>query len=323
MAGPGWKWTRGRGANQFPLVLCVLIAVAIAIAGRAQASIFDSARAALSDWTAPALSGFKVPLTAIQNWIGGFGSIFTVYSENAELKRENSELQKWQQVALSLEDRLRSYQQILNAVPDEKAPFITARVIGESSRPFVKTMILDAGSAEKVAKGQAVVNERGMLGRVYVTGENTSWVILLSDLNSRVPVVIEPSHRRALLVGDNTPAPELELDVGDGPVRPGDRVLTTGDGGLLPPDVPVGLVTGNGASTRVVLFASPANADAVTILDYRVQDVPETADTIPATAAKKTASARASVPAKVPDPPAPRIAPAAPDTADIPEEIDR
>jgi rod shape-determining protein MreC len=323
MAGPGWKWARGRGAKQLPLILCFIIAVGTAIAGRAQASIFDNARAALSDWAAPALSALKAPLTEVQNWIGGFGSVFTVYSENAELTRENAELQKWQQVALSLEDRLRSYQQLLNAVPDEKTPFITARVIGESSRPFVKTMILDAGSTQQVAKGQAVVNERGLLGRIYVTGQNTSWVILLTDLNSRVPVVIEPSHRRAILVGDNTPSPQLELDVGDGPVQSGDRILTTGDGGLLPPDVPVGLVSGIGEGARVALFASPSNADAVNILDYRVPDLPQSAEPLPAATGQKTASAKLAPPAMVPAPPAPRIAPKSPDTADIPEELDR
>jgi len=219
MFGPGWKWARGRGTKQLPIVICATIAIGTAIAGSVHAPIFDAARGALSDWTAPALGTLRGPLTAVQGWAGAFGSIFTVYSDNAELRRENAELHKWQQVALALEDRLRGYQQMLNAVPDEKTSFITARVIGESSRPFVRTLILNAGSAQKVSKGQAVVDERGLLGRIYVTGENTSWVILLTDLNSRVPVVIEPSHRRAILVGDNTPAPQLELDVGEGPVR--------------------------------------------------------------------------------------------------------
>ncbi len=185
-------------------------------------------------------------------------------------------------------------------MPDEKTPFITARVIGESSRPFVRTMILNAGTANQVRKGQAVVDERGLLGRIYVSGENTSWVILLTDLNSRVPVVIEPSHRRAILAGDNTPAPQLELDVGEGPIRSGDRVLSTGDGGLLPPDLPVGVVTGNGANARVVLFATAASADAVNILDYRVPEPPAPADPATAVPAKTSSSATSPAVAAVP-----------------------
>jgi len=285
MAGLGWRWTRGRGPKQLTLIGCATVAVVIALLGKAQATIFDNARATLSDWTAPALSQLRMPLLAVERWVEDAGGIFTVYSENLRLRQENAELHKWQDVALSLENRLKRYEVLLNAVPDPKSAFITAKVIGESNRPFVKTMILDAGTAEGAKKGQAVVDERGLLGRIYVTGERTSWVILLTDLNSRVPVIIEPSHRRALLVGDNSPAPQLELDVGDGPIRAGDRVLSTGDGGLLPPDVPIGVVMGDVGDERVALFATPASSDFVHVMDYRVPDPPSAAAPVPGVAA--------------------------------------
>jgi hypothetical protein len=90
----------------------------------------------------------------------------------------------------------------------------------------------------------------------------------LTDLNSRVPVVIEPSRRRAILTGDNTASPKLELDVGEGAIHPGDRVLTTGDGGVLPPDLPVGVVMGGGDAPEVALFAAADASDYVQVLDY-------------------------------------------------------
>src|SRR6266581_4825941 len=208
MAGFVWRLTRGRGAKQFSLAVCGVLAVVIAFLGKA-------------------------------------------------------ELHKWQNVALALENRMQRYELLLHAVPDPRLASITARIIGESNRPFIKTLILNAGTAQQVKKGQAVVDDRGLLGRIYVSGERTSWVILLTDMNSKVPVVIEPSHRRAILTGDNTPAPRLELDVGDGPIKAGDRVISTGDGGLLPPDVPVGVVMGEGDDMRVVLSAKPNTTDFV------------------------------------------------------------
>jgi len=302
MAGFGWRLTRGRGAKQFTLIACAVSAVAIALLGKADGPIFDKARAELSDWTGPVLSDVRGPLIGFERWFGNLGTIFTVYSDNAELRRENAELHKWQEVALSLESRLHRYEHLLNVVPDPKLPFITARVIGEASRPFVKTMILNAGTAQQVKKGQAVVDDRGLLGRIYVTGEDTSWVILLTDLNSRVPVVIESSHRRAILVGDNTPAPQLELDVGDGPIKPGDRVLSTGDGGLLPPDVPVGVVMGEGDTVRVALFAAPGTSDFVHIVDYHMAEPPPATDSVPGVGSPKTAAnsqAASNIPAKI------------------------
>lgn len=280
MAWFGMRPARSRGAFAIrsSVVVCGILAIAIAFLGRAQASIFDTARAKLSDITAPALLEVRAPLVALENWVASLGTIFSVYRENLELKRENAELRRWQDVALSLENRVRRYEQLLNAVPEEVMPAITARVIGESNRPFVKTMILNAGTEHGVRKGQAVADDRGLIGRIYLTGERTSWVILLTDLSSRVPVVIESSQRRAILAGDNTPMPALDLDLAGGTATPetateGDRVLSTGDGGLLPAGVPVGVVVKDGFGLKVALFSGSAG-DYVRILEYGVPAPP-------------------------------------------------
>ena len=283
MAWSGMRPARARGAfsMRFSVIICGLLAVGIAFLGKAQASIFDTARAKLSDLTAPALLEVRAPLIALENWVSGLATVLDVYRENLDLKRENAELRRWQDVALSLENRVRRYEQLLNAVPEPAPPSVTARVIGESSRPFVKTMILNAGAEHGVKKGQAVADDRGLIGRIYLTGERTSWVILLTDLSSRVPVMIESSHRRAILSGDNTPAPVLDLDLAagtapEGTVVAGDRVLSTGDGGLLPAGVPVGVVRADGDEFRVALFA-PSAGDYVRVLDYWVPAPPAAA----------------------------------------------
>jgi rod shape-determining protein MreC len=293
MAGFGGRLLRGR-SKQATLLACAVAAGAIVVAGKADPALFDRARADLSDWTAPALTEIRAPLVGFEQWAGNIPTIFAVYRDNIALRRENAELRKWQNVALSLENRLYRYDRLLNVVPDPAASAITARVIGESNRPFVRTMILDAGAEAGVKKGQAVLDERGLLGRVYVTGARTSWVILLTDLDSRVPVIVEPGHRRAILVGDNTPAPVLEHDVGDGPVKPGDRVLSTSDGGMLPPDIPIGTVMSDGDGLRVTLLARAESSDYVHVLDYAVP-APPTGDAAPPTL-DLTAPAAATAP---------------------------
>ena len=310
MAVFGWRWARGRGAKQASLFLCGMSAVVIAFLGKAEASIFDSARAKLSDWTEPALGQVRTPFIAVERWFESVGSVFTLYRENMQLKQENAELRKWQNVALSLESKMRRYEVLLNAVPEPKLPSVTARVIGEVSRPFAKTMILNAGTTQQVKKGQAVMDDRGLLGRIYVSGERTSWVILLTDLNSRVPVMVESSHRRAILTGDNTPAPKLELDVGDAPVKAGDRVLSTGDGGLLPPDIPVGVVMQEGTELRVSLFARPGTTDFVNVMSYGIPEPPPAADPVPATNGVVVAGAKETVsPTAIADGLTPRATP--------------
>ena len=270
MAMIGWRVARSRGSltAQLPLAICSAFAVVIAVLGRAESSFFDSLRAALTDWSEPVLEALYAPVTGVERTAVGLSSILSVYRENAQLRQENADLRKWQDVALSLEQRLKRYELLLKAVPDPRLPSTTARVIGQSSRPFVKTMILNVGLRQAIKKGQAVLDDRGLIGRVYLTGERTSWVILLSDLNSRVPVVIEPSNRRAILAGDNTGMPQLALDLGSAPVKAGDRVVSTGDGGLLPPDLAVGTVIEDGGTLRVALFADPDISDYVHVVSY-------------------------------------------------------
>jgi rod shape-determining protein MreC len=82
----------------------------------------------------------------------------------------------------------------------------------------------------------------GLVGRIAGVGARTSRVILLTDTNSRVPVTVQPSGQRAMIVGDNTAAPPLEFVENLDLVRPGDRVVSSGDGGVFPAGLLVGQV---------------------------------------------------------------------------------
>jgi len=276
----GWKLGRGRGSirAQLPLAICMLLAIVVVLLGRAEASIFDNARAKITDLGAPALAAVQGPISTAQQWAAGISELFSVYSENLRLREENNSLRRWQDIAFTLEQRVSRYESLLNAVPNPDLPSVTARVIGQSSQPFTKTIILDAGSNQKVRKGQAVLDDRGLLGRVFIAGENTSWVLLLTDLNSRIPVVIRPSNRRAILSGNSSMSPSLQLDSGEAQVHAGDRVYSTGDGGIIPPDLPIGMVMGDGEDLRAGLFADPDLSDYVRIVDYRAALEPPTGD---------------------------------------------
>ncbi len=163
--------------------------------GKAQSGLFDQARAHVTDWMAPALEKVRAPVAGFDRWIGSIAEIFSVYEQNLRLKEENARLRQWRNVAIVLQGRVGRYQALLHAVPDPQLNRVLAQVIGRASRPFLQTMILDAGRGNHVLPGQAVMDARGMIGRIYLTGQRTSWVILLTDLNSRIPVTIAPRQR--------------------------------------------------------------------------------------------------------------------------------
>src|SRR3569623_813047 len=263
-----WKIARKSNA-QLPLVIVIALAVVLVLLGKAQNGLFDRARTGASDAMAPVLEKVRAPVVGFQRWMGSITEIFSVYEQNLKLKEENARLRQWRNVAIVLQGRVGRYQALLHAVPDPKLDAVLARVIGRANRPFLQTMILDAGRDNHALPGEAVVDARGLLGRVYLSGRRTSWVILLTDLNSRIPVVISPGNGAAIMTGDNSSMPILEMVSRTVTLHPGDQVTSSGDGGLLPACLPVGSVVSDGkGGWRVALLADPAAAQDVEVLNF-------------------------------------------------------
>lgn len=269
MANGTWKIARGKGSAQLPLAIVAVLAIGLVVLGKAQSSLFDRAHTYYSDSIAPLLKSASQPLDGFGKSLSGLSGLLNVYQENQRLKQENARLRQWQSAALVLESRVQRYQLLLNAVPDPALDAIAARVIGRDNRPFLDTLILDAGKSRGVKPGEAVVDARGMIGRVFLAGDHTSWVILLTDLNSRIPVVIEPGNVPAIMAGDNSDAPAIEPMSPGAQIKEGGQVVTSGDGGLLPNGLPVGAVVWDGSAFRVALLADAAAADDVRIVDLK------------------------------------------------------
>jgi len=151
---------------------------------------------------------------------------------------------------------------------------VTARVIARSSQPFLDTLVLNAGRQNGVKPGQAVVDARGMLGRVYVAGQHTSWVIVLDDLNSRIPVQVRPGNVQAILAGNNASEPTLEALPQRAQLKNDAEVVTSSDGGLLPAGLPVGALVLTGREAKVALYADAGSAEDVRILDFSAPGEP-------------------------------------------------
>jgi rod shape-determining protein MreC len=268
-----WKIARKSNA-QLPLVIVIALAVVLVLLGKAQHGLFDRVRTHVTDAMAPALERVRGPVAGFDRWIGSITEIFTVYEENLKLKEENARLRQWRNVAIVLQGRVGRYQALLHAVPDPQMNRVLARVIGRANRPFLQTMILDAGRGNHVLPGQAVMDSRGMIGRIYLAGERTSWVILLTDLNSRIPVTVASSSGKAtniqaMMTGDNSANPALEMVSRTVTLHAGDQVTSSGDGGLLPAGLPIGTVIPDGADGwRVALLADAASSQDVEILNF-------------------------------------------------------
>lgn len=268
-----WKIARKSNA-QLPLVIVIALALVLVLLGKAQSGLFDQARVRITDWMAPGLELVRAPVQAFDRWAGSIGEIFSVYEQNLKLKEENARLRQWRNVAIVMQNRVDRYQSLLHAVPDPKLNAVLAHVIGRANRPFLRTLILDAGTMHSANPGEAVVDSRGMIGRVYLAGRRTSWVILLTDPNSRIPVTVAAAVGaggavQAIMSGDNSARPVLDLVSRTATLHAGDQVVSSGDGGLLPHGLPIGtVVPGDDGNWRVALLADAASALDVEILNY-------------------------------------------------------
>jgi rod shape-determining protein MreC len=245
------------------------ISAIMIVVGKADQVVLESVRNFVTDAASPVLEMLARPVAALDVAVGHVQDILAVYQDNARLAEENERLLAWQQVALRLSSENTQLRDLLKLAPEPPISYLTARVIADSGDAYARSLIVNAGRENGVARGQAAVSGEGLVGRVSEVGSRTARILLITDLNSRVPVVIEGSRQRAILVGDNSERPGLQyLDSGSA-VSLGDRIVTSGQGGVFPPGLPVGVVvTVNRELPRVEPYAALSRSDYLRLLDY-------------------------------------------------------
>ena len=207
-------------------------------------------------WTGAGIDGVK----------GYFGAV----SENRRLRAELKTLQQWREVAVALKDSNERYQALLGLKTDPPIAMASARIVSDSRGPFANARLANAGREAGIRPGNPVMSENGLVGRVVGVTQGVSRVLLLTDVASRTPVMVDRTNARAILTGDGGPNPKLEYLRGLDPVKSGDRVLTSGDGGVFPRGLPVGVaVKGLDGKWRVVLASDRASVDFVRILLFQ------------------------------------------------------
>jgi rod shape-determining protein MreC len=228
-----------------PMVL-VMLALTLLAVDRMGAMPIAKLRIAMADTLAPALASISEPFETVADSFSGIRTMRQLKAENIRLKAENERLQQWYEAALKFQAQNKALHDLLNVRADPALSFVTTRVVSDPGGTFVKSVLLPVGSRDGVGKGNAVMSGRGLIGRVTEVGERSARVLLITDLNSRIPVVIQNTRTHAILAGKNAGFLRLERLPIDSSLAVGQRIVTSGDGGQLPPDIPIGTITGVG-----------------------------------------------------------------------------
>ena len=198
------------------LTLPVLIAASfgLMLLGKADALLAERARMALADALAPIYAALAEPLAALRDTIAGATDLWDIRAENARLRDENERLRRWQSIALALDAENQRLKANLRWIPDPAPSYVTARVVADAGGVYAKAVLLSVGPNHGIRKGEIALDERGLVGRVTEVGARTARVLLITDLNSRIPVILENSRAHAILVGTNGPRPRLTVLAG-------------------------------------------------------------------------------------------------------------
>lgn len=252
----------------------VVVLLVVFLVWRIDSPRVERFRAALVDRIVPNFEWALVPVTAATGMIQDFQSYQHIYQQNQELRRDLQKLKSWKEAAVQLEQQNAKLLALNSVRLDPKLTSVSGVVLADTGSPFRQSVLLNIGRRDGIMDGWATMDGIGLVGRISGVGDNTSRVILLTDSNSRIPVTIQPSGQRALLVGDNSSRPPVEFLENPEQIRPGDRVVTSGDGGVFPSGLLVGMVAKDlNRRLRVKLTADYERLDFLRVLRSRSYEV--------------------------------------------------
>ena len=192
--------------------------------------------------------GFKIVVNVVQGHID-------LYSEYNQLKKENAQLKGkiYDPNFLIFENK--QLRKLLDEQVASSVNLVSSRVMLDKRSPYLNSFIINGGSNKKIKNGMAVLDGKNFIGRIVDVNFFSSRVLLISDLNSKIPVVIEPEGYHAILSGTGRVKPILEFLPESHTVQSGNKIYTSGKEGIFSPGIPIGEVSVDDKKILVSLFS--------------------------------------------------------------------
>ncbi len=265
-----------RTVRRFIFFLITSILILLFILWRVDNQRVERFRFALIDQIIPNSSFFLSPISKLVKMVSDFQSYSQLYQKNQDLKRELQKMKGWKETALQLEQKNTQLSILNNVKLSPNLSWVTGEVLADSGSPFNKSILLNIGMRDGVKDGYAATDGFGLIGRISGVGEKTSRVLFLTDVSSSIPVVIRTNGERGLVIGDNTQNPILSFIEAPKNIKAGMRIVTSGEGKVLPPDLLLGNVALDTDGTlRVILAADFNSLKYLRVLINPDQEIPQ------------------------------------------------
>lgn len=256
-------------ASRFAVGILVTSSIVLLLLSRTNSDFVRGVRLGLTEVALPIVDVIAKPFDALATFNSWLDELATLRADNIRLKSDNARLLKWQEVAKEMVVENAGLRELMHYEPLAQLSYISARIVTDGAGPFARAAVISAGVSQGVKKDQAVIGATGLVGRVIEAGPSSSRVLLITDINSRIPIIGENSRERAILSGDNTELPLLRYLPDNSKLADGEVMLTAGDGKLIPPGLPVGVATRmDNGQLRVYPLADWYKLEYVSVVDF-------------------------------------------------------
>lgn len=260
--------------KKFAIVLLFFVAFAMMLFNKTDSVLIDKTSSMVNDVFSPVIDLLVIPARLVSGALNYVYDFKNIREENKKLKEENRELIIKSSRAIALETENKLLTNLLNYIPPKGVSYLTARVVAEEGDVFSHSLIAYIGGSKNIKKGQVVLSDAGVVGRIDRVGSAYANVILVTDINSKIPVMIERNRVRGMLSGDNTSIPKLIFTPLDAELKIGDRIVTSGVAGVFPPGLPIGkIVSVEKNNVKVKTFSNLDKIEYIRIVDYNLADV--------------------------------------------------
>lgn len=260
--------------KKFAIALLFLIAFIMMLFNKTDAVLVDKTSSLATDIFSPIVELLAIPAKMVSGTLNYFYDFKDIRAENKKLREENRNLVIKSSRAASLEVENRLLAKLLNYIPPKDAEYSTAKVVAEEGNAFSRALIVYTAGNDKVKKGQIALSDNGVIGRVEKVGSAYSKILMITDINSKIPVVIERTRTRGILSGNNTSNPKLIFTPLEAEIAIGDKVVTSGVAGVFPSGLPVGkIISTDKNNIQIKTFSNLDKIEYVRLVDYNLADV--------------------------------------------------
>jgi len=262
-----------RGAKQkFSLFVLILLSLSIFVLDISELKPVKILRSLLNDgvYRISAISSSPIKFSGTVKDF--FITHISVYKENRELKIKLEKLKNKDFQTLYLQTENKRLQDIIQLEKKSAFTTVAARVILDKNSPYLNSVIINRGSGSRIKLGMPVLSEGNLVGRVVEVNFLSARILLLNDLNSKIPVMISPKGSQAILSGRGEDKPKLEYLPEKFELSDKNLVFTSGKDGIFFEGIPVGNVIFEDNKIKVKLFSDPNQVSFVNVILDKFSD---------------------------------------------------